>query len=109
MIVPRNHSTWLELVRHLTREQDRPVAWSFTNFYFFVDKLGLPREEDVGEVDVPDYLHMMKYIYRTTRYSDTKNRKTFIDPERVLVVTAHHPTICFGECSMYNVEQGRSI
>ena len=106
MIVPRNHSTWLELVRHLTREHDTHVAWRFKNIYFFDDELGLPREEDVDEVDVPDYLHMMKYIYRSSLYM-RRNSKCFIDPERVVTVHNHFPLKCLGEikCPTFHVSE----
>ena len=86
MIVPRHHTNWADLVRHLTKLHGRPVSWVFSNTYFFDDDLGLPRDKD-DEVDIPDYLYMFKLIYRSARYNPLRhNMKSFNDPERVLVV-----------------------
>ena len=106
MIVPRHHTNWADLVRHLTKLQGRPVSWVFSNTYFFDDDLGLPRDGDDEVVNIPQYLYMFKFIYRSARYNPLHhNMKSFNDPERVLTVHNHAPLKCIPEkkCQVENV------
>ena len=103
VIVPRLHHNWTELMSDLQRRQGSHDSWSFSNVYFFEDQLGLATEVDT-EGDVPEYLHMFQYVYRSARYTDG-HTKCFYQTEGVLIVHNHVIFRCLAQCRTHTTDQ----
>ncbi|KAF6213271.1 hypothetical protein GE061_010989 [Apolygus lucorum] len=56
--------------------------------------------------DIPQYMHMLQHVYRSTNYTKPEmNVKCFYNPERALILHNHFPFACLGSaCTTYPIE-----
>ena len=103
VIVPRVKASWRGMMADVTKRSGKPVSWIFRNTYFFDDDPSLGTDEDLRLENIPEYLHMLRHIYRSAQNTE-ENHKSFMDPEKVLTLRSHEPIRCFQNCTSYTVE-----
>ena len=94
VIVPRTPKNWTEMMSFLNT-RGKHDSWYFRNVYFFEDAEGLAGSDDVEANDIPGHLHMLRYIYRSSRYTPW-NVKSLHDAGGVLTIHNHQPLKCLG-------------
>ena len=73
VIVPINHQNWTDLMDEIAGKSPKITSsWNFRNAQFFDEMLQQPSEE------IPDYLHMMQHINRTTKYTKPGTKEQII-------------------------------
>ena len=60
-------------------------------------------DEDLLSENIPEYLHMLRHIYRSALYTEL-NYKSFMNPQKVLNIRSHEPIRCDGNCTSYTVD-----
>ena len=103
VIVPRNASSWKDMMAMVTKTSGSPVSWIFRNTYFFDEDPGLESDEELRAENIPAYHHMLRHIYRSVLYTEL-NYKSFMNPRRVLNIRSHEPIRCDGNCTSFTVD-----
>ena len=85
------------------------ASYVFRNVYFLTDFLEAHRKSGTmapGLNDIPDYMHMLQHVYRSTNHSNPMQQvKCFQNPKEVAIVHNHLPLVCLGgNCSNYQVD-----
>ena len=122
VILPLQHINWNDLIRAIKRKfpeaSDNITSFVFRHVLFLEEK-----EEKVEEVeemekvddkvekvkeDLPDWLHMMRQVYRSARYFPLgHNVKSLHGTERTEVVHNHYGLSCLrGPCRPHHVDTG---
>ena len=99
VIIPSmNYSSWelmMEAAVH-TSLRVRNVSRASYNFktVYFLDEM-----QPKSLANIPDYLHMMQHVVRSSDVIRPKNYydKSFFNPEKVLLVHNHTPLACLGD------------
>lgn len=99
VIIPKKAKTWRELLDENPKGKTHD-GYQFRNAYF----LEVLNRENEALYDIPNYMHMLRNVYRTKYTKPGYFVKSFNDPERVLTVFNHYPLACLkGPCSVYPV------
>ena len=110
VILPLQHNNWNDLIREIKRKTPE-TSDNITSFVFrhvlFLDEKEVEKEVEEEE-DIPEWLHMMRQVYRSARYFPLgHNVKSLHGTERTEVVHNHYGLSCLrGPCRPHHVDTG---
>ena len=114
VILPIAQGNWSVLMEQLHKldnegQKKNTASYVFRNVYFLTDFLEAHRKSGTmapGLNDIPDYMHMLQHVYRSTNHSNPMQYvKCFQNPKEVAIVHNHHPLVCLGgNCLNYPVD-----
>lgn len=95
IIMPTTDNNWRAMLRRLTK-RTHFNGFRFRNAYFMDDMLVRGDDSDLDAI--PDYMHMLKHVYRAENFSEPGHYVKSITPTRTaLVVHNHFPVKCLTE------------
>lgn len=113
VILPRTQPSWEKLMQDVERaslkvKNESRASYSFRNVYFMDDMLPahLNDSDPINISDVPEYMHMLRHVYRSANYSKPGSYiKCFHNTDKVLTLHNHFPIACLGgPCTSYAVD-----
>ena len=114
VIVPKKHNSWSAMMKEVVEAsalEPKTISWHFRHVYF-IDRMTKEHHNKMikEQYGIPEYMYMMNKIVRSANHSigrlihtmqwyrpDTEcitgkdYTKSFIDPEKALVIFNHHP------------------
>ena len=75
VIVPRNATSWEGMMTEVTKTSRRPDNWIFRNTYFFDEDPSLASDVGLLSENIPEYLHMLRHIYRSALYTELNYKR----------------------------------
>ena len=108
VIMPLKHSNWNDLIREIKRKtseaSDNITSFVFRHVLFPDEMMKVEEEEGKGEEDIPEWLHMMRRVYRSARYFPPgHNVKSLHRADVSQAVHNHYGLSCLGLCRPHHV------
>ena len=75
VIVPRNASSWEAMMAEVTKTTGPLDNWRFRNTYFFDEDPSLASDDGLLSENIPEYLHMLRHIYRSVLYTELNYKR----------------------------------
>jgi len=109
VIMPLKHNNWDDMMKEVIQKSlkvknETRASWNFRNVYFMDEMLDANEHQHFK--DIPEYLHMMQHVYRSSNYTKPGQYvKCFHNPEKALILHNHFPLGCLGGvCTSYPVD-----
>jgi len=96
VIVPKKHNSWSAMMKEVVEAsalEPKTISWHFRHVYF-IDRMTKEHHNKMikEQYGIPEYMYMMNKIVRSANHSIGKDyTKSFIDPEKALVIFNHQP------------------
>ena len=108
VIMPLKHRNWNDLIREIKRKtseaSDNITSFVFRHVLFPDEMMKEEGEEGEGEKDIPEWLHMMRRVYRSALYFPPgQNVKSLHRTEVSQAVHNHYGLSCLGLCRPHHV------
>jgi hypothetical protein len=115
IIMPKVSDNWSQLMQIveklalLKNKNQSYASYNVRNVYFFDDSTGDKNQNQLNHVqhesDIPNYLHMLQHIYRSSNYTKPGQYvKSFHNIEHIVSMHNHFPLNCFGRCTSYPID-----